>query len=131
AVADIKKQTEQLTLDAITDPLTGLTNRRALQAIMHRWIEEQIPFSIIIMDIDKFKSINDTFGHQAGDEVLKHFAKIITSCVRPGYVCCRFGGEEFISLISYASVEEAHLVAERIRLLFEKSVNPVGQTITV
>lgn len=131
AVADIKKQTEQLTLDAMTDPLTGLTNRRALQAIMHRWIEEQISFSIIIMDIDKFKSINDTFGHQAGDEVLKHFAKIITSCVRPGDVCCRFGGEEFISLISYASIEEAHLVAERIRLMLEKSVNPIGQTITV
>ncbi|WCN36609.1 sensor domain-containing diguanylate cyclase [Aneurinibacillus uraniidurans] len=131
AVTDIKKQTDQLTLEAMTDPLTGLTNRRALEAIMHRWIEEQISFSIIIMDIDRFKSINDTFGHQGGDEVLKHFAKIITSCVRPGDVCCRFGGEEFISLISHVSVEEAYLVAERIRVMLEKSSNPIGQTITV
>ncbi|MFD0679673.1 MULTISPECIES: sensor domain-containing diguanylate cyclase [unclassified Paenibacillus] len=131
ALSDIKKQTDQLTLDATTDPLTGLTNRRTLEVIMHQWIEEQNSFSIIIMDIDRFKTINDTFGHQAGDKVLKHFTKIITSTVRPGDVCCRFGGEEFIVLISHVALDEAFLVAERIRNRFEKSVNPIGRTITV
>ncbi|MDF2683392.1 MAG: hypothetical protein K0R47_4582 [Brevibacillus sp.] len=131
AVRQITKQTDQLTLEAMTDPLTGLTNRRTLEAIMLRWREEKTSFSIIIMDIDKFKSINDTYGHRAGDEVLKHFAKIIASSIRPGDVCCRFGGEEFITLIPHASSEEAYLVAERIRSTLEHSVNPVGETITV
>jgi diguanylate cyclase (GGDEF)-like protein len=83
------------------------------------------------MDIDRFKTVNDTYGHQAGDEVLKHFAKIITSAIRPGDVCCRFGGEEFIALISHVAADEAYLVAERIRSTFEKSVNPIGRPITV
>lgn len=131
AATDIKKQTDQLTHDATTDPLTGLTNRRTLETIMHRWLGQQTPFSLIIMDIDRFKSINDTFGHQAGDEVLKHFAKIITSSVRPGDVCCRFGGEEFIALIPHTTVTDAYLVAERIRTTMETSANPIGQTITV
>ncbi|MCR8634301.1 sensor domain-containing diguanylate cyclase [Paenibacillus radicis (ex Xue et al. 2023)] len=131
AISDIKKQTDQLTHEAMTDPLTGLTNRRTLEIIMHQWMEEQTPFSIIIMDIDRFKSINDTYGHQAGDEVLKHFAQIITSTVRPGDVCCRFGGEEFIALISHAAIDEAFLVAERIRHTLEKNIHPIGQPITV
>ncbi len=131
ALMDIKKKTDQLTHDAMSDPLTGLANRRTLEAIMHKWIEDQTSFSIIIMDIDRFKTINDTYGHQAGDKVLKHFSKIITSSVRPGDVCCRFGGEEFIALISHAAVEEAYLVAERIRNRLEKGANPVGKPITV
>ncbi|NOU74331.1 diguanylate cyclase [Paenibacillus sp. LMG 31458] len=131
ALTAIKKQTDQLTHDAMTDPLTGLTNRRTLEAIMHKWIEEQTSFSIIIMDIDRFKSINDTYGHQAGDEVLKHFAKIIISAVRPSDVCCRFGGEEFIALIPQVAAEEAYLVAERIRNTLENNANPVGKPITV
>ncbi|MCU6798115.1 sensor domain-containing diguanylate cyclase [Paenibacillus sp. WQ 127069] len=131
ALTDIKEQTDQLTHDATTDPMTGLKNRRALEVIMHKWIEEQTSFSIIIMDIDRFKTVNDTYGHQAGDEVLKHFAKIITSTIQPGDVCCRFGGEEFITLISHIAADEAYLVAERIRIMFEKSANPIGQPITV
>ncbi|NOV03885.1 sensor domain-containing diguanylate cyclase [Paenibacillus planticolens] len=131
ALTAIKKQTDQLTLDAMTDPLTGLTNRRTLEAIMHKWIEEGTSFSVIIMDLDRFKSINDTYGHQAGDEVLKHFAKIVTSTVRPSDVCCRFGGEEFIALIPQANAEEAYLVAERIRITLQNRDNPVGKPITV
>lgn len=131
ALQDIKEQTAQLTQEATTDPLTGLTNRRTLEAIMHNWIMEQTSFSVIIMDIDRFKSINDTYGHQTGDEVLKHFAAIMTSCIRPGDICCRFGGEEFIALISHADSVEAYLVAERIRTLLEQSDNITGQPITV
>ncbi|MCD9021500.1 sensor domain-containing diguanylate cyclase [Cohnella silvisoli] len=131
ALTDIQKQTDQLTHDAMTDPLTGLTNRRTLEATLAKWIVDQPSFSIIMMDLDRFKAINDTYGHQVGDEVLKHFADIMTSCVRPGDVCCRFGGEEFIALIANADAEEAYLVAERIHNMLEQKVNPVGQPITV
>ncbi|MGG1658293.1 sensor domain-containing diguanylate cyclase [Brevibacillus sp. NRS-1366] len=131
ALMDIKKQTDQLTHEAMTDPLTGLTNRRTLEAIMHKWIVGQTPFSLIMMDIDRFKTINDTYGHPVGDDVLKHFAHIITSSVRPGDICCRFGGEEFIALVAHATADEAFLIAERIRTMFEKSPNPIGQPITV
>ncbi|MEW9701268.1 diguanylate cyclase [Paenibacillus sp. SI8] len=131
ALTDIQKQTDQLTQEATTDSLTGLINRRTLEAIMLKWIKEQTSFSVIIMDIDRFKTINDTYGHQVGDEVLKHFAKIITSAVRPNDVCCRFGGEEFIALIPQVTAEEAYIVAERIRNMLENSANPAGQPVTV
>ncbi|TXK79646.1 GGDEF domain-containing protein [Paenibacillus sp. N3.4] len=131
AFTDVKKQTDQLTHEATTDPLTGLTNRRTLETIMHKWIMEPTPFSVVLMDIDYFKSINDTYGHQIGDEVLKHFANIMTATVRPSDVCCRFGGEEFIALLPHRAAEEAYLVAERIRHLLETNVNCIGNPITV
>ncbi|MFM1651040.1 diguanylate cyclase [Brevibacillus sp. B_LB10_24] len=131
AFLDIKKRTDQLTLDAMTDLLTGLPNRRTLETIMLKWIQEQTPFSIIIMDIDRFKFINDTYGHPAGDEVLKHFANMITQLVRPDDICCRFGGEEFIVLLANADVNDAYKTAERIRTNLEKSDTPIGQPITV
>lgn len=131
AIKNIRKQTDQLTHEAMTDPLTGLTNRRTLEATMQQWITEMTPFSVIIMDIDRFKEINDIFGHLAGDEVLKHFADIIVSCVRPGDICCRYGGEEFIALIARANAVESYLVAERIRRTLEESDNPIKRQITV
>ncbi|MFS0556755.1 diguanylate cyclase [Brevibacillus sp. 179-C9.3 HS] len=131
AYTNIKKQTDQLAHDARTDPLTGLTNRRTLEETMHQWIEEQTSFSIIMMDLDRFKSINDTYGHQSGDEVLKHFAKIISSSLRPDDVSCRVGGEEFVVLVSHARADEAYQVAERIRHTLETSTNPIGQPLTV
>ncbi|MGC5325337.1 sensor domain-containing diguanylate cyclase [Brevibacillus sp. SYSU BS000544] len=131
ALTEFKIQTDQLTLDATTDPLTGLTNRRTLEKIMLKWIEASTPFSVIIMDIDRFKAINDNYGHLMGDEVLKHFANIITTSVRSGDICCRYGGEEFIALAANTTGDEAYRLAERIRNTLEKSVNPLGQTITV
>ncbi|QDS37517.1 sensor domain-containing diguanylate cyclase [Brevibacillus brevis] len=128
---DIKKQTDQLAHDARTDPLTGLTNRRTLEETMQKWMMEQIPFSLIMMDLDRFKAINDTYGHQSGDEVLKHFAKMISSSLRPEDVSCRFGGEEFVVLVAHAGLEEAYQVAERIRHTLETSTNPIGQPLTV
>ncbi|WP_409175937.1 diguanylate cyclase [Brevibacillus fortis] len=128
---DIKKQTEQLAHDARTDPLTGLTNRRTLEETMQKWMMEQIPFSLIMMDLDRFKSINDTYGHQSGDEVIKHFARMISSSLRPEDVSSRFGGEEFVVLVAHAGLEEAYQVAERIRHALETSTNPIGQPLTV
>lgn len=131
ALSDIEKRTEQLTQAATVDPLTGLANRRTLETIMNQWTAEQLEYSMIIMDIDRFKSINDTYGHQAGDEVLKHLARIVSQSVRPGDVCCRYGGEEFVVLLANISAQAAFLVAERIRQTFETSESPIGKTVTV
>ncbi|MET3292281.1 UNVERIFIED_CONTAM: diguanylate cyclase (GGDEF)-like protein [Brevibacillus sp. OAP136] len=131
ALVEIQRQTDQLTLDASTDPLTGLANRRTLETIMSKRIAEEAPFSLIVMDIDRFKTINDTFGHPVGDAVLRHFATLLASTVRPGDTCCRFGGEEFIALIPHATIDETYRIAERIRLELENSENPIGRTITV
>ncbi|MBW7477057.1 sensor domain-containing diguanylate cyclase [Paenibacillus oenotherae] len=131
ALTDLKRQTDQLTLDAITDPLTGLLNRRTFESIMHEWTQEGTPFSIIVLDIDRFKAINDTYGHQAGDEVLKYIADTVSSSVRLQDVCCRYGGEEFVLLLHLCSAQEAHMVAEGIRASLMKSTSPVSKPITV
>ncbi|WP_301170705.1 sensor domain-containing diguanylate cyclase [Brevibacillus nitrificans] len=131
AVREVTKQTNQLTQEAMSDPLTGLANRRTLEIIMHQWMQENTPFSLLIMDLDRFKMINDTYGHPSGDEVLKHFASIMALSTRPDDVCIRFGGEEFIVLIPYSSSAKAFIVAERIRSALENSRSPVGAPITV
>ncbi len=131
ALTDIRQNTEQLTRDAMTDPLTGLTNRRTLESVMSKWTAEQVTFSIIVMDIDHFKKINDTYGHQAGDEILSQLATFITASVRPGDICCRYGGEEFVVLLALASPEVAYPVAERIRKTLETSENRLRERVTL
>ncbi|WP_240041182.1 sensor domain-containing diguanylate cyclase [Paenibacillus ginsengarvi] len=131
AVADIQKRADQLTQAAVTDPLTGLMNRRTMEDAMNGWIAEQAPFSIIVTDLDKFKSINDTYGHQAGDEVLKHLAAIMKQLVPVVDICCRYGGEEFVILLAGTTVTDAFIVAERIRLTMEKSHEPLGKPVTL
>jgi len=129
ALADLQKHTEQLTHEAMTDSLTGLTNRRKFENTMGQWIDAGTSFSLIVMDVDKFKFVNDTFGHQAGDDVLRQVAKVISSSVRPGDICCRYGGEEFVVLLAKATAKEAFQVAERVRKAVERgdvaSVTPI------
>ncbi|MDF2668637.1 MAG: diguanylate cyclase, partial [Paenibacillus sp.] len=131
ALTLMNKQTDQLTREATTDPLTGLTNRRTLEVIMNQWTAELKPFSLVILDIDKFKAINDTYGHQIGDEVLKRLAEIFTVSVRPGDVCCRYGGEEFVILLGLTSAVDAFIVAERIRRAVEASIHSFGKSVTI
>lgn len=131
ALRDVQRQKDQLTQEAMTDLLTGLMNRRKLEQKMKEWIEEEIPFSLITMDVDKFKFVNDTYGHLAGDEVLKQVAGIITASVRPGDICGRYGGEEFIILLSRTRAVDAYIVAERIRKTLEKSDVPTAMRVTV
>jgi diguanylate cyclase (GGDEF)-like protein len=131
AMSGIKAQTDLLTQAAMTDVLTGLSNRRTLEMIMKQWIEEQKPYSIILLDIDRFKSINDNYGHQEGDRVLQHLAEIVRKSVRAGAVCSRYGGEEFVVLLPYATVHEVFETAERIRTTMENSGNHLKQTVTV
>jgi two-component system cell cycle response regulator len=114
---------------AIVDPLTGLHNRRYMQSHLTQLINasaaQGTPFALMILDVDHFKSVNDSWGHDAGDEVLKEFAVRVRRSIRGVDMPCRAGGEEFVVLMPDTEPEVAHLVAERIRQRIEKTPFPV------
>ncbi|ACN99608.1 ggdef domain protein [Sulfurihydrogenibium azorense Az-Fu1] len=117
--------TKLLALEFAKDPLTGVSTRRGFNVILQKHFEiselTRLPISIIIADIDFFKKINDTYGHLAGDEALKHFVKIIKQNLRKSDYIFRFGGEEFIILLPNTTLEEAIVIAEKIRETLEKT----------
>lgn len=104
---------------AVTDGLTGLHNRRYLdshlQTLFDRAVARRRPLSVMITDLDRFKSINDTYGHDAGDEVLREFAQRLRKNVRGIDLACRYGGEEFVVVMPDTEPHVAEKVAERIR----------------
>ncbi|MCU1732744.1 MULTISPECIES: sensor domain-containing diguanylate cyclase [unclassified Pseudomonas] len=105
----------KLNHDIQTDPLTGLRNRRGLDLAVTLWQAEKRPFSVIAIDIDHFKQVNDTYGHAAGDEVLQALAEVMRGCSRDHDVICRSGGEEFFMLLPGTRPDTAARVAERLR----------------
>ena len=114
------RESVQASMDlAVTDGLTGLHNRRYLDSYLAGLFSEPSlrdrPVSLLILDIDRFKSVNDRFGHDAGDEVLKEFATRIRSQTRGIDVVARFGGEEIVVVVPDTALEAARQVAERIR----------------
>jgi diguanylate cyclase (GGDEF)-like protein len=117
---DNAKLFERMQELAITDGLTNLYNRRYFYMVLENEIERtlryQTPLSLIMMDIDHFKTVNDRFGHLAGDEVLQSIAALCKSLLRQSDVMFRYGGEEFIVLLPETNAEMAHKVAERIRV---------------
>jgi diguanylate cyclase (GGDEF)-like protein len=124
---------------ASTDPLTGLFNRRGFSEACGRVIDREAkagrPVTVMIFDIDHFKSINDRFGHPAGDEILKLFAVVVGSNLRLSDLSGRIGGEEFAALLP-CSLEEGVIVAERMRQVFENSnivceTGPVDTTVSI
>jgi len=115
---------------AMTDSLTGLYNQRYFFEVLnsitneknqHNGMENEKKVSLIIFDIDHFKKINDTYGHQTGDEILKEIAKIIRNNVREEDIVSRYGGEEFTIILPRTSQEIAYQVGERIRYVIEQS----------
>lgn len=106
-------------LMARTDGLTGLNNRRHfLEVAVHEWAVAQrygLPLAMMLFDIDRFKLINDTAGHQMGDEILKRVARVASERLRAADVLGRYGGEEFIVLFPGSTAQQAAVVAERIR----------------
>lgn len=93
---------------AMTDPLTGIGNRRALNAVLDQLTTDQIPFALIRVDLDLFKRVNDTLGHAAGDEVLKHVARLLRETSRTTDLAARVGGDEFV-LVCEALTNEQRL----------------------
>jgi diguanylate cyclase (GGDEF)-like protein len=111
---------------ATTDPLTGVGNRRWLDIEMKQRISQfrrqHVPFSVLMLDIDHFKSINDQWGHDVGDLVLVNVSETVRKTLRDMDVLCRTGGEEFLAVLPGTSIRAACVAAERIRQAVERSV---------
>ena len=115
---------------ALVDPLTGLANRRAFlheaDAVAQRRAKRNEPLSVILADLDRFKTVNDEFGHAIGDRVLQVFAETIQRTLRVHDVSGRLGGEEFAFMLPGAGAQEAAQMAERIRLRFADAALTIG-----
>jgi diguanylate cyclase (GGDEF)-like protein len=110
---------QSLRAQAIRDPLTGLYNRRYMEETLHREISRAIrkgtDLGVILVDIDHFKQINDTYGHQAGDQVLRVVGQFMLDSFRLADIVCRFGGEEFVVILPEVSTEITRNRAEQLR----------------
>lgn len=114
----------QLQEQALRDPLTGLHNRRYLDQTLQQALADCVasgrPLSLILIDIDRFKRINDTYGHQAGDEMIRRLGALLSARVRDtGLVVCRYGGEEFLLMLPGTNLAVAAALAEELRVAFE------------
>ncbi|UQZ33095.1 hypothetical protein C2I18_05690 [Paenibacillus sp. PK3_47] len=123
---------------ATYDELTGVLNRRAFvlraRPLIAAAAREGVPFSFLLLDVDHFKHVNDTFGHDTGDKVLRDFARNIESCLSSGDLFGRFGGEEFAVLLHRAGEADSSGIAERLRLSVQNSVideAPLPYTVSI
>uniref|UniRef100_A0A831UDS4 diguanylate cyclase n=1 Tax=Geobacter metallireducens TaxID=28232 RepID=A0A831UDS4_GEOME len=123
---ELKRSNEMLRTLSITDPLTHLHNRRHLMEMVDREFQRSCrkgaPLSLVILDIDYFKKINDTYGHQEGDRVLTILADIVRRRLRSYDLAARYGGEEFVLLLPETPVNEALSIAERLRVEVQEHV---------
>src|ERR1044072_2368215 len=119
---ELRRSAEAASEMSMTDALTGLLNRYGLHRALQRELAEARryarPLSCLLIDIDFFKAVNDTYGHAAGDTALQQAARVITESVRGSDVVCRYGGEEFLVLAPATGIEGAHALADKIRLSF-------------
>ena len=120
---------------AITDELTGLINRRKfferLDNEIQRATHYETPMGCLMIDLDHFKSVNDTYGHPTGDALLRMVADTITQTFRENDICARYGGEEFICLLPHTGREGCESCSERLRESIEKLVCPLEDGITL
>jgi diguanylate cyclase (GGDEF)-like protein len=126
--AELLEANRALAQAAVTDGLTGLKNHRAFQEALHSAVQMaerlQQPLSLVMFDIDHFKQFNDTFGHPAGDELLRQVAQVLRESARAYDVAARYGGEEFALLLPNTTLEQAVQVAERLRQQIRAIENP-------
>jgi diguanylate cyclase len=134
---ELRKKLEEAEREATRDALTGLYNRKylnkAIQALHDHYRQEGAPFTVIMMDIDHFKKINDTHGHKVGDSVLEFIGQTMTGSVKGRDVPARYGGEEFIILLPATTSEGGCTLAESLRkqissktLKITKTQTPIG-----
>lgn len=136
--SSLKKSVIEARKRAFKDALTGLNNRHAFDTRMDeefsRWSRYDFPMSMLVLDIDNFKKINDTYGHKAGDKVLKVVGGLLQKQVRKADFSARYGGEEFVVLLPEIALDDAWQVAEKIRSAIEKKGFHSGEdavTVTV
>ncbi|UXI02021.1 sensor domain-containing diguanylate cyclase [Photobacterium sp. TY1-4] len=109
------RKISQLDADSHTDPLTNLFNRRGMLKALDAFSDNHQAFSVMALDIDRFKQVNDTYGHDVGDRVIATVAELMRSHARQGDVLCRSGGEEFLIFLTDTDLEHTFKVAERLR----------------
>jgi diguanylate cyclase (GGDEF)-like protein/PAS domain S-box-containing protein len=135
----IEKLRAELQEQAIRDPLTGLYNRRYLaetqERELARAVREGYPVSFVMIDIDNFKNVNDTFGHEVGDQVLQKLAALIQNLTRVGGIICRYGGEEILAILPNVTEETALHITDRWReafmnLTLSAELGPVKATVS-
>jgi diguanylate cyclase (GGDEF)-like protein len=128
--AELREKASELELLAISDPLTRVYNRRHFFRLaeieVERATRERRHLSLILMDADHFKPINDTYGHQAGDQILINLAQICQDNIRKTDIFARYGGEEFVLLMPETDLEKARATAERLRLRVAESTQAIG-----
>lgn len=117
----LRAKNSALTADAQKDPLTGLLNRRGFMPIIQKFVNERKPFAVAICDIDNFKRVNDTYGHDAGDAILREITSVIKREANGHYVC-RWGGEEIVVAFEGFDIEKATHIMELARDAVEKHV---------
>jgi two-component system cell cycle response regulator len=131
--ADSLREKVQQSIElALFDPLTGLNNRRFLENHLATMLDNarvrRAPLTLMILDIDHFKQVNDTYGHDCGDEVLKGFADRLRGIIRGGDLLCRLGGEEFVIVMPGVNVQAATRIAERARLAVQQEQFVIDMT---
>jgi diguanylate cyclase (GGDEF)-like protein len=138
--ADILSAKKKITLLSQTDDLTGLLNMRAFNLILDREIARATrykqPFTVVMIDVDGLKSVNDQYGHPTGSRLVTVIAGSIGECVRNSDVLARYGGDEFVLLMTQTSTKQARIVAERIRAAihntsFDMQGNRITSTVSI
>ncbi|WP_166636922.1 GGDEF domain-containing protein [Cognatilysobacter terrigena] len=128
-------QREQLQTQASRDPLTGVANRRAMDRELHIAAEtfrrHRTPVGLLVMDLDHFKRVNDDFGHEAGDDVLVHFTRVVQTSCRAGDRLFRYGGEEFVLLLPGVDAATLYKIADILRDAVGVRVRAGGRAVTV
>jgi diguanylate cyclase (GGDEF)-like protein len=127
----LSRRIGKLNIDSLTDPLTGLLNRRGVEVTQQQWTASRQPFALVSIDIDHFKQVNDSFGHDVGDLTIQFLADQMRQVSRGDDMLCRNGGEEFCMLLPDISPEHALQVAERLREKMESNPSPTGTPVTV
>lgn len=122
---ELTEANEKLNQMLYLDLLTGLPNRRFVmeetQKLIFNWERYNVPFSILFVDVDKFKAVNDHYGHENGDKILKWIAEFLKNNIRKTDIACRLGGDEFIVICSHTDAEGAMIIGEKLNDLCSKS----------